>query len=219
MHRGTDSDHSLTLTVAPQARATPKRSSMRHHVEDDVDRQRICHAFGERMEVGGAFSFTFPSVAVVAVVQREYHQPTFVIKNRAVMHLLAIRPALPRGGSGREICDANIDSRHLILFSDREETMIDWMIERQFNEAVPGQHLLHHAREMIPLAIPPEVREQKKSAIEQKLSQAPDFIVVEIHRTRSGRHEKRIVYQIRLVRAYQTAARIDFERCHLLQPE
>src|SRR5687767_643448 len=130
---------------------------MCHHVEDDVDGQGIRHALGKRVKIARVLALPLPSVTVVAVVQRENHQPTFVVEDRAMMNLLTVRPALPSRRSGSEIAESDVDARDLVLLLDWKETVVDRVVEREFDEAVPRQDMLHNRCKMIPLSISPEI--------------------------------------------------------------
>src|SRR6266516_4431942 len=65
-----------------------ERTSMRHQVKDDVDAKGISHSLGELVEVIFVLTLPFPTIADVAVVDGENHNPLAVVEQRPDVHFL-----------------------------------------------------------------------------------------------------------------------------------
>ena len=61
---------------------------MRHQIENDVDAQRIRDSLGVPAEIDFVFSFAFPAVADVTVVDGEDYHPLPVVEQSANVHFL-----------------------------------------------------------------------------------------------------------------------------------
>src|SRR5436190_12973154 len=61
-----------------------------HQIKNDVDSQRIAALFRKLVKEEIVLAFTFPAIAVVAVVCRKNHEPAFVIVQAAHMHVAAL---------------------------------------------------------------------------------------------------------------------------------
>ena len=61
---------------------------MRHQVKEDVDAKGIGHFFGEFVEVNFVLALPFPTIADVAVVDRQDQEPLFVVEQGSDVHFL-----------------------------------------------------------------------------------------------------------------------------------
>src|SRR5438046_9077106 len=132
------------------------RSSMRHGVKNNVDRERVGDFLGEMLEVIVIVAFPFPAVAVVGVVRGNHHDAPLVVENGAVVHFGCVR-TFPGTMLRVELTlGAQVNVGYLVLGFDVENATVERMIQGQLHEVAVGENLFQlpgHAR---PLALAPE---------------------------------------------------------------
>src|SRR5438309_8996103 len=71
-------------------RRVHRRDSIRHHVKNNVDAQRIGPLFRELTEKIFVLAFALPTIAVVCVVRGDHHDPALIVQDGPHVHLGAL---------------------------------------------------------------------------------------------------------------------------------
>src|SRR6266516_6864471 len=86
--------HGAVTDEQRKTRRAPRSLSMRHQVKDHVDAEGIGHLLGELVEVFLVLTFSFPTIADVAVVNGEYHHPSAVVEQGPDVHFPGAFPTV-----------------------------------------------------------------------------------------------------------------------------
>src|SRR4051812_39216291 len=63
--------------------------SMRHGVEENIDRHRVADSFGETAKEVLIFTLPLPAISKISIEAGEHHEPIFIVKERAEMDVFA----------------------------------------------------------------------------------------------------------------------------------